>query len=51
MNKIFKRAVKKAKTYFYKETVADLKTKSPGQWYSCLKRITSHDQKGGENKY
>ena len=36
MNKIFKSEVKKAKAYSYKETVADLKTKSPGQWYSHL---------------
>ena len=26
----------------------DLKTKNPGQWYSSLKKITSHDQQGEE---
>ena len=46
MNKMFKKEVKSAKAKFYQKTVADLKTKNPGQWYSCLKRITSHDQKG-----
>ena len=44
LNKIFKQEVKSAKAQFYKKTVADLKTKSPSQWYSCLKRITSSDQ-------
>ena len=46
MNKIFKKEVKIAKAHFYKDTVEDLKTKNPGQWYSCLKRMTSSDQKG-----
>ena len=44
MNKLFKKEVKRAKAQFYKNTIADLKQKNPGQWYSCLKRITSHDQ-------
>ena len=44
-NKLFKKEIKRAKAQFYKNTVADLKKKSPGQWYSVLKRITSHDQK------
>ena len=38
--------VKSAKAKFYQNVVADMKTKNPGQWYSCLKRITSHDQEG-----
>ena len=33
-----------AKSNFSKETVAELKLKKPGQWYSCLKKITSYDQ-------
>ena len=45
MNKMFKKEVKSAKAKFYQKTVADLKTKNPGQWYSCLKRITSYDPK------
>ena len=44
LNKLFKHGVKTAKTHFYKNTIADLKKKSPGQWYSALKRITSSDQ-------
>ena len=44
LNKIFKNGVKTAKAEFYKNTVADLKLKKPGQWYSCLKQITSFDQ-------
>ena len=44
LNKLFKQEVKIAKKQFYKNTIADLKEKSPGQWYSALKRITSTDQ-------
>ena len=36
--------MKSAKTNFYKEKIAELKLKKPGQWYSCLKKITSHDE-------
>ena len=43
-NKLFKKEVKDAKARFYKEAVADLKLKKPGQWYACLKKITSFDQ-------
>ena len=45
MNKLFKQEIKSAKSQFYQKTVADLKRKNPGQWYSSLKRITSHDQR------
>ena len=45
LNKMFKQEVNSAKAQFYKKTVADLKNKSPGQWYSVLKRITSRDQR------
>ena len=44
LNKLFKKEVKTAKAKFYQKSVAELKTKNPGQWYSCLKKITSHDQ-------
>ena len=44
LNKVFKKEVKAAKANFYAETVADLKTKKPGQWYSALKHITAYDQ-------
>ena len=46
MDTLFKKEMKAAKAQFYKKAVADLKEKNPGQWYSCLKRITSHDQMG-----
>ena len=42
---MFKKEVKKAKANFYKNSVADLKQKNPGQWYSWLKRVSSNDQK------
>ena len=45
LNKQFKTEVKSAKAKFYKDKIADLKEKNPGQWYSWLKRISSHDQK------
>ena len=45
---MFKQEVKTAKAQFYKKTVADLKKKSPGQWYSALKRITSSDQRSDQ---
>ena len=48
LNKMFKQEVKTAKAQFYKKTVADLKKKSPGQWYSALKRITSSDQRSDQ---
>ena len=42
---MFKSEVKKAKAGFYKNSVADLKKKNPGQWYSWLKRVSSYDQR------
>ena len=45
LNKSFKDAVKLAKKDFYKKKIADLKEKKPGQWYSWLKRVSSHDQR------
>ena len=43
-DKMFKKEAKSSKSDFYKTKVAELKKKKPGQWYSCLKQITSHDQ-------
>ena len=40
----FKTEVKKAKQFFYKKSVADLKKSNPRQWYSSLKKLSSHDQ-------
>ena len=48
INKLFKKEMKTAKSSFYKKTVADLKIRKPAQWYSTLKRITSHDQTNRE---
>ena len=44
LNKQFKKEVKRAKCDFYKKSIEDLKTKKPGQWYSCLKRISAYDR-------
>ena len=44
LDKLFKQEVKCAKATFYQKAVAELKLKKPGQWYSCLKNITSYDQ-------
>ena len=43
LNKLFKKEIKHAKKSFYQNMIADLKHKKPGQWYSALKRISSHD--------
>ena len=44
LNKIFKKEMKSAKSKFYQKTVAELKLAKPGQWYTFLKKISSHDQ-------
>ena len=44
MNKLFKKEMKSAKSKFYQKNIADRKLAKPGQWYSCLRKITSHDQ-------
>ena len=46
LDKLFKKKVKDAKETFYKDMVADLKTKNPSQWYSSLKRISGEETKG-----
>ena len=48
LEKMFQKELKMAKSNFYKNTVAELKLKKPGQWYSCLKKITSYDQQKNE---
>ena len=48
LDKIFRKEAKLEKSEFYKKTVADLRKENPSQWYSCLKRITSHDQQKRE---
>ena len=44
LDKKFKQEVNCAKAAFYKQNVAELKLQKPGQWYACLKKISSHDQ-------
>ena len=51
LNKQFKQEVKQAKSNFYKQAVAELKGKKPGQWYQCLKKITSFDQQKFNEPY
>ena len=48
LNKMFKKEVKEAKAKFYMKSVSELKLRKPGQWYSCLKQITSFDQQKRE---
>ena len=41
---LFKKKCKAAKHLYYTNIVNDLKISNPSQWYSKLKRMTSHDQ-------
>ena len=45
LDKLFKKEIKAAKKNFYKQMVADLKLKNPGQWYSTVKRMAAYDNK------
>ena len=49
MDKLSKKEVKLAKAN-YKNVLSELKLKKPGQWYSCLKKKTSHDQQKNEQQ-
>ena len=44
LNQLFKEKCKVAKHSYYTKIVSDLKNSNPSQWYSKLKRMTSHDQ-------
>ena len=44
LNKLFKKEMKEAKSKFYANKVADLKLSKPGQWYTCLKKISSYGE-------
>ena len=44
LDKMFKKEVKSAKEAFYEKNVSELKLKKPGQWYACLKKLSSYDQ-------
>ena len=40
----FREEVKSAKQKFYRDSIQDLKSKKPGQWFQCLKKLSSYDQ-------
>ena len=44
LNALFEEKCDMARKAYYKNIVSDLKHSNPGQWYSKLKRMTSHDQ-------
>ena len=48
LDKLFKQEMKSEKENFYKQSVADLKLANPSKWFTCLKKITSHDQRKSE---
>ena len=48
LEKAFKKEIKSAKSQFYSKTVSELKLKKPGEWYKCLKKISSYDQQRSE---
>ena len=48
MNIEFLEKCAEQKEYYYQHMVEDLKTSQPGQWYSKLKRMSSHDQAKSE---
>ena len=44
LDDIFQEKCEIAKQSYYENIDADLKQSNPGQWYSKLNRMTSHDQ-------
>ena len=48
LNEKFLEKYAEQKVYYYQNMVEDLKTSQPGQWYSKLKRMSSHDQTRSE---
>ena len=44
LDDLFNKKCKIAKQSYYENIVQDLKNSNPSQWYSKLKRMTSHDQ-------
>ena len=48
LDKLFKKEMKTSKAKFYQQSVADLKIAKPSKWFSCLKKLTSHDQHKSE---
>ena len=51
IDKQFKEECKNAKSQFYKKSLEELKSTQPRKWYSCLKKISSHDQKMRETPF
>ena len=49
LNAKFEQMCSNAKTNYYTNIIEDLKTSNPGQWYSKLKRISSHNQEKSEH--
>ena len=49
LNEILEKKCETAKLNYYTNIVSDLKSSNPGQWYSKLKRMSSHEQTKGEN--
>ena len=39
MDKLYRKEIKSAKAFFYKQSVAELKQKNPSEWFKCLKRL------------
>ena len=48
LNTKFEQMCSNAKSNYYRNIVEDLKTSNPGQWYSKLKRLSSHNQQQSE---
>ena len=48
LNSKFEEKSEVAKQSYYLNMIQDLKESNPGQWYSKLKRMSSHDQHKGE---
>ena len=48
LNKDYLEKCEEAKEKYYKDIVEDLKLSNPSQWYSKLKRMSSHDQSKSE---
>ena len=49
LNKLLEEKCEIAKSNYYTNIVSDLKSSDPGQWYSKLKRMSSHEQGKGES--
>ena len=49
LNKLFEIKCEQPKASYYSNIVEDLKNSAPGQWYSKLKRMSSHDQLKSED--